>query len=53
MYTGRYYNLVWFRLPIALVLVLTYRDCNLTKEFTKLLYLVSSQWQIWCVSVGP
>lgn len=52
MYVGGYYNLVWFGLLLALVLARICRDCNLIKEFTKLLYLVSSQWQISCILVG-
>lgn len=41
-YTGRYFNLAWSGLHLALVLELTCSDCILTKEFSKLLYQVTS-----------
>lgn len=45
-------TVTWPGLFLALILSLTCRDDNLTKEFTKLLYLVPSQWQILNILVS-
>lgn len=43
---SRHHNLAYSRLLPTLTLVFNCSDCILTKEFSKLLYQASSQWQI-------
>lgn len=45
MYDTGYCTLAWSGLLLGLVLVLTFRDCALTKEVPKLLYHASSKWK--------